>query len=163
MTDIDQLVTNAVEPETSSTFAEYDHARAVAVIELKREDAGSLQELRTRFHTSANYRVLSNIRVESSGKCMLLPFYQVRYGRNGRWYNVTPINESAKERIEESLWNVQLDLITYVEFLYHLRGRSVPKKVLKALNEYDEKMKEWKLTGEGKIALIRSLKEEYKI
>jgi len=99
---------------------EYDHAKPVALFEQKHEDAPVLEAL------NASYQAIAELGTEARR-----PVFEARYaGDYSRWV-VTPLNDFARTWISGMTYFTE---IGYVRFLYWLRGRTVPQKVLDALS-----------------------------
>ena len=94
-------------------LVEYDHARACAIVDYKQE---SLQRWNPN---STNMRALKDL-----GDRAKLPAFVCAYADDFSWYYPIALNDAARrflpqdKKITEKQW---------VELLYHMRGRSLPK------------------------------------
>lgn len=107
MVDIDFLV------------VEYDQSRPVALIEYK-DRAATVQ------HSShPSYKALRWLCDQAQ-----VPFYAVRYASNFSWWRVIPVNAAARSVQDDTR---EMNERRYVEWLYWMRGRSVPAGIIKEL------------------------------
>jgi hypothetical protein len=112
-------------------MVEYDHGLPVAVVEYKHENAEPVN--------------LKHPSYSAIGKLATLackPFFVVRYTGGLDSFEVTPVNDYAKQSMQGK-GVLTMSEYWYVRFLYHLRGRDgeLPKDVLKKVvgNEQNNK------------------------
>ncbi|NPV85903.1 MAG: hypothetical protein HPY45_07840 [Anaerolineae bacterium] len=106
-TDIDHLL------------IEYSDCKPVAIIEHKSEHAKPVMP--------GNPSILAIERLADAAK---LPFFVVRYSGDFRWWWVMSVNAIAKRILPK---REKMTEIEYVEFLYRLRGKPMPKEVRNSL------------------------------
>lgn len=92
--------------------AEYDHAKPVAIIEYKHEQAPPIQL------NSVNCRVLAAL-----GDMARLPVFIVRYADDFSWLRIAPLNALAKQWLPQ---RAELSEPDFVALLYRVRGREMP-------------------------------------
>ena len=101
-------------------FIEYDHGKAVAIIEYKAETAPILNP--TAFN--ANIAVLQDV-----GNRAGLLVFGVKYKRDFSMFVVTALNARAREWVPKSTACTERD---YVRLLYEIRGRTMPADMFPA-------------------------------
>lgn len=115
-------------------MVEYDRGRAAAIVEYKNEHA----KKQTMKKMSANYKALIDL-----GNRADVPVFTCRYSDDLTQYRVTPLNKAALffARNQGFFTETQKQAImseeTWVTFLYAIRGRAVPQKVLDTIRRTD--------------------------
>lgn len=94
-------------------MVEYDHGKAVALVEYKHECAAPQKP------SHPSYRALVDL-----GNRAGLPVLAVRYADDFSWWRVVPLNQAAKQWLPDRQVMGELD---WVRLLYRMRGYdSVP-------------------------------------
>lgn len=96
---------------------EYIDSRACAIVEYKHEFASM------PYLGHPSFRVLSDFYRKDGSQ---IPAFCVRYGKDFGWFDVSPLNESAK-RYQDGV--EVMSEHDYVALLYRLRGRKLPPSV----------------------------------
>jgi hypothetical protein len=100
-------------------FLEYDRGKATALVEYKNEHAGPQRASHPTYQALIDLGTRANI-----------PVFAVRYSDDFSWWRVIPLNSVAKKHLSN---RAEMTEKQYVEFLYKMRGYSVPKDVLDGL------------------------------
>jgi hypothetical protein len=96
---------------------EYDHGKAVALVEYKHEGA------KPQLPSHPSYRALVDL-----GNRAGLPVLAVRYADDFSWWRVVPLNQAAKQWVPDRQVMGEPD---WVRLLYRMRGyESVPDDVV---------------------------------
>jgi len=104
-------------PAEDIDFLEYDERKAIALFEYKKTT-----DLATcKANINANIQALINLGDRAS-----LPVFCTFYTTNLKWYRVFPLNQYAKETGPP---DGIISEYKYVDFLYWLRGRSIPEGI----------------------------------
>jgi hypothetical protein len=108
-------------PATDIDFllVEFDMEKAVALIEYKKENAEPVSP-------KASGIVVLRRLADASG----IPFFVVRYAENLRLFKIHAANGQAHDYVSTV---VEKDKVEYVEWLYSIRGRSVPVEIIQKL------------------------------
>lgn len=109
MTDIDLLT------------IEYDSGTPKALVEYKHERAAP------QYSTHPTYRALTAL-----GNDAGLPVFAVRYADDFAWFRVVPLNDRARAWTPERREMTERE---WVELLYKVRGRELPREVFDTLEE----------------------------
>lgn len=120
MTDIDHVV-------TTMPAIEYDHCKAVAIVEYK-FGLGHLDL------NSANIAAMDDLAKRAN-----LPFFVVQYDATDWEFLVRPRNDEARTYVPKRAW---MDEQEYVTLLHAIRGRSVPPDLLARLSAVAENKSE---------------------
>ncbi len=94
-------------------MVEYDEGKSLAIVEYKNENATPQKR------THASYQALIDL-----GNRACLPVFFVRYATDFSWWKVTALNEYAEEFVPKTIKITEKE---WVEILYSLRGRKLPK------------------------------------
>ena len=106
-------------PVEDLDFLEYDHGRAVALVEYKHEKAAPID----LGHPSV--RALENLGTRAG-----VPVFVVKHAADFSWFNCLGINKLARERLGAiERWTEA----EWVALLYEIRGRTVPSEILEKL------------------------------
>jgi hypothetical protein len=101
---------------------EYDHGKAVAIVEFKHEQA----KIQHASHPS--YRAMIDL-----GNRAGIPVFACRYADDFSWFRATPLNENARYWLPEKKEMTELE---WVSLLYRIRGREIPEDLF-ALSEVE--------------------------
>lgn len=106
-------------PANDLDFIEYDHGRAVALVEYKHERAKATQP------TDSNIRALCDVANRAK-----LPAFGAVYSSDFAYWVVTALNAIAAQALKVGVnQSKAMTEMTWVEFLYQLRGRVLPDDV----------------------------------
>lgn len=111
---------NAPAVDLDFLLIEFDDCKPAALIEYKSEHA------QKQYLSNPQFQVLINL-----GNMANLPAFFVRYAEKFTWFEITPLNAAAKNRLQNS---VRVTEKKYVKFLYWLRNREAPAEVLNNLD-----------------------------
>jgi len=100
-------------------FLEYDKGRAVAIVEYKHERA------RPQMPLHPTYQAMTDLADRAS-----IPFFGCRYKEDFSQFMVIPLNANAKSLLSEK---TPMSEAGWVSFLYQVRGRKVPERVIESL------------------------------
>jgi hypothetical protein len=122
--------TDAPATDIDFLLIEFDHGKAVALIDYKYVEAQSASRSRAQRMSSFSILALADL-----GDRAGLPVFVVEYGvDNVSHWRVVPINSIAIRELlrpEESEWVSEIE---YVEWLYRIRGREMPEWLHENLN-----------------------------
>ena len=102
---------------------EYDNGSPVALIEYKHEYAPK-QKIK---HPSIKALIRLGTAYRNEGQSGI-PVFGVRYSDSYSWFKVTPLNVVAGVHLKVATEFTEQE---YVEFLYKIRGRKMPKDLFK--------------------------------
>ena len=94
---------------------EYDHGKAVALVEYKHEKALPQKA------SHPSYRAL----IDLSSKATI-PFFVARYADDFSWWKIIPLNRQAKKVLPE---RTEMNERQWVTFLYKIRGSTPPESL----------------------------------
>ena len=94
-------------------FLEYDRGKAVALVEYKHEKAPP------QFRTHPTYQAMIDL-----GNRAGAPVFGVRYAEDWSWWQVTPLNDLAKQWAPRQIKVTEREWVT---LLYRIRGYEVPE------------------------------------
>lgn len=96
-------------------FLEYDRGKAVALVEYKHERAAP------QYATHPTYQAMIDLGTRAG-----VPVFATRYADDFSWWNVVPLNESAKRHLDERTTMTEREWVT---FLYKIRGYELPQEL----------------------------------
>lgn len=100
-------------------FLEYDHGKAVAIVEYKHEKAAP------QYASHPTYQAMIDLANRAG-----IPAIACRYADDFSWWRITPLNKVAEKWIPEQ---ATLDEGGWVSLLYKIRGYEAPKSLLDGL------------------------------
>lgn len=96
-------------------FLEYDHGKAVALVEYKHELAAP------QYASHPTYQAMIDL-----GNRASVPVFAARYADDFSTWEITPLNPTARQWLNKRTGMTERE---WVEFLYRIRGHELPDEV----------------------------------